>query len=1084
MTVCLSYEVCLQEGFSTFVDLLSYRGLSQFLDTAFVFLEDGEKEGGTLSYGELDARARAIAAELQLRMMPGDRALLLYPPGLEFICAFFGCLYAGVVAVPAYPPKNNHHSSRLQAIVGDAEARVVLTTSSVSQGLELTGLHWLATDNINVQAGFSWWEPQLNSDSLAFLQYTSGSTGQPKGVMVSHGNLLHNQRLIQAAFGHTEQTTVVSWLPHYHDMGLVGNLLQPLYIGRPCIVMSPVAFLQKPWRWLMAISRYGATTSGGPNFAYDLCVQKITPEQRSLLDLSSWDVAFTGAEPIRAQTVQRFAETFADCGFRPEAFYPCYGMAETTLFISGGAKSVTPHLTAVDANALGENRIVTPANDSQMMNLVSCGYPWLEEKVVIVDPESCTQLSSERVGEIWVRSDSVAQGYWQQPEQTKKTFQAYLKDTGEGPFLRTGDLGFVRDGELFVTGRIKDVIIIRGHNYYPQDIELTVEQCHPALKPNGGAAFGVEVNGEERLVIVQEVERSYLRFLNADEVMTMIRQVVSEQHELQVYAVLLLKPMSLPKTSSGKTQRHVCRTGFLNGNLNIVADWTENPRSKAEFLHLDADIEILTQQIQLHCSSKKQQIHNWLVAKISQLLAIAPQDIDIYQPLSYYGIDSVQALSLLGDLEQYLGQQLSPSLVWDYPSIEKLIQHLSGESQPVQSQINLQAEAVLDSSIYPATKYLPTTKPTAIFLTGATGFLGAFLLRELLEKTQIDIYCLVRAANTDLGKIRLRKKLESYGLWQEEFHSRIIPVIGDLAKPLFGLSPKQFQNLAQQIDVIYHSGALLNYVYPYEQLKPINVLGTQEILRLATQVKTKLLHYISSIAVFESSAYKQQIVTEKDELTHSENIYLTYSQSKWVAERLVRIAGERGLPVNIYRPPLISGDSQTGTWNTDDIVCRMIKAGIQMKCLPDLDFILDIAPVDYVSRGIVNLSQQQTLGKTFHLNNPQPLHWQQLIKYIQSIGYEVEQISYQNWQQKINKEIVGDRHNPLYPLLPFLSKQWSEEKLTILEIYEQPRRPQINCQKTLDAFTNPSIKCPPVTLQLLNTYFSYFATSNFLQPPY
>jgi acyl-CoA synthetase (AMP-forming)/AMP-acid ligase II len=581
---------------ATLVDLLSYRSLSQPNQVAYTFLVDGDTEEVKLTYQELDQKARAIAVELQsLKAAPGERALLLYPSGLEFIVAFFGCLYAGVVAVPVYPPRRNQRMTRLQAIVKDSEARFALTTASVltniqqgfAQEPELTALHCIATDNI-VEAS-NWQKPTLDKSTLAFLQYTSGSTGTPKGVMVSHGNLLHNQWLIQTAMGHTEKTIFVGWLPLFHDMGLIGNVLQPLYLGIPCILMSPVDFIKKPFLWLQAISRYKATTSGGPNFAYDLCIDKITPEQRASLDLSSWDVAFNGAEPVRSHTLERFTQTFAPCGFRPEAFYPCYGMAETTLIVSGGWKTEPPLIRSFDGKALEENLVVAATVEQEGSRaLVGCGQIWLDEEIAIADPQTLKRCEDNQVGEIWVSGGSVAQGYWQRPEQTEQIFQAYIKDTSankSGPYLRTGDLGFLQNGELFVTGRLKDVIIIRGRNHYPQDIELTVEQSHQALKSGSGAAFSVDIDGEEQLVIVQEVERTYLRNLNVDEVVEAIQTSVSQLHELQIHAILLLKTGSIPKTSSGKIQRHACRAGFLAGTLNalntvdvVIEPQLENPQ--------------------------------------------------------------------------------------------------------------------------------------------------------------------------------------------------------------------------------------------------------------------------------------------------------------------------------------------------------------------------------------------------------------------------------------------------------------------------------------------------------------------------
>jgi len=591
---------------STLVDLLGYRAQNQSHQTAYTFLQDGETQADSLTYKELDRQARAIAAKLQGIGVTGSRALLLYPPGLEFVSAFFGCLYAGVVAVPAYPPRRNQNMSRLQAIVASSQATVALTTTSLlsrvenrfTEEPELAQLPWLATDNIASAQAEAWQQPDVSRNTLAFLQYTSGSTGTPKGVMVSHGNLLHNSAVIHKSFADTPNSRGVIWLPHYHDMGLIGGVLQPLYVGMPIILMSAVMFMQKPWRWLQAISHYKATTSGGPNFAYDLCIRKITPEQRASLDLSSWEVAFTGAEPVRAETLEQFAATFADCGFRREAFHPCYGMAETTLMVSGGLRNAPPVMRQVDGVALERNQVVTATSKQEITRtLVGCGQNLLNQKIVIVDPKSLTPCPVNQVGEIWVSSSSVAQGYWNRREETEQAFHAYLADTGDGPFLRTGDLGFLQDGELFITGRIKDVIIIRGQNHYPHDIELTVEKSHPALRSGCGSAFAVEVKGEERLVVVQEVERSYLRKLNVNEVIESIRRAVTAEHALQLYATVLVKTGSIPKTSSGKIQRHACRSGFLTGSLNVVEDWSETPQGKSKFIHLKAEVESMLQEL-------------------------------------------------------------------------------------------------------------------------------------------------------------------------------------------------------------------------------------------------------------------------------------------------------------------------------------------------------------------------------------------------------------------------------------------------------------------------------------------------------
>jgi len=565
---------------TTVVDRLRYRAIHQADKRAFTYLVDGEDDALDLSYGQLDRQARAIAAKLESLGMVGERALLLYPPGLEFIAAFFGCLYAGVVAVTAYPPRRNRNMLRIQAISDDAQAKVALSEHSVMERVEgmldeaphLQQLQWIATDRLSDDLANDWSQPDIDGDTLAFLQYTSGSTGTPKGVILTHTNLMHNSALIANAFETARGHEGCFWLPMYHDMGLIGGIMQPMYVGGPNTLISPMAFLQKPYRWLDIISRRRITHSGGPNFAYELCARKVTPEQRAKLDLSSWDLAFTGAEPVRADTIDRFCEAFEPCGFRREAFFPCYGMAEATLMISGGIKRNPPVIMTVDGDALDVHQVseAEPDEDSAR-RVVGCGGNLPDQEILIVDPETLRPLPPENVGEIWAAGPSIAQGYWNKPEATHETFAARLDGSGRGPFLRTGDLGFLCEGELFVTGRIKDLIIIRGVNKYPQDIEATVQASHEWLREDAGAAVVVEVEGEDRLIIVNEVSRA--KGKSYDEVFLAIRREVAAEHEVQVDAIALIRARTIPKTSSGKIQRFACGKEYVAGTLPTLAHW-------------------------------------------------------------------------------------------------------------------------------------------------------------------------------------------------------------------------------------------------------------------------------------------------------------------------------------------------------------------------------------------------------------------------------------------------------------------------------------------------------------------------------
>ncbi len=599
--------------FTTLIDLLRYRAEHQPHQLAYQFLEDGKTEAARYTYQQLDQQARAIAAQLQ--HAKGERALLLYPQGVEVVAAFCGCLYAGVIAIPVPPPdagRMKRALPRLLEIVKDADASLVLSNQRIIDLLrnnedvvstQFEQMTWLDTEQVDLHLAEQWQDPQVDQDALAYLQYTSGSTSVPKGVMLSHYNLLHHSAYLQRACGYTSDGATVTWMPYFHDYGLVEGLIQPLYAGVPCYVMSPLAFVKRPQRWLEAISKYRATHSQAPNFAYDQCVRRVKPAKREGLDLSCWKAAGNAAEPINPRVMREFVEAYAPCGFRWTTFAPAYGLAEATLLVSSKQVATEPVILSLDATGLERGRVTLAQEDNLQRDIVSCGQLVCETEVVIANPDTLVHCQTDEVGEIWVADPGVAGGYWQRSEATEETFKARLKGVpNAGPYLRTGDLGFMRDGELYITGRIKDLIIIRGTNHYPQDIEWTVQQLNSALRPDYGAAFSIIDDGEEKLVVVQEVERQHQLTLAADEILADIRQAISEVHELQVSAIALVRSGNVLKTSSGKIQRRACRDNFLAGKLEVIADWSENPRLTAKVRDFSKDVEALAHHVKIASS--------------------------------------------------------------------------------------------------------------------------------------------------------------------------------------------------------------------------------------------------------------------------------------------------------------------------------------------------------------------------------------------------------------------------------------------------------------------------------------------------
>lgn len=670
----------------TLVELLKQRAVSPSPCDGYTFLKSGEIEVGSLAFDQLDARARAIAAELLSSIQPGSRALLLYPQGLDFIEAFFGCLYAGIIAVPAYPPKRNQKNFRLQAIIDDTNAAAVLTVSRLADECarafhprkHVTRI--ITTDQISTQVATD--AAALISiapETLAFLQYTSGSTGSPKGVMVTHRNLIANLASLASTYQTDTTSTMVTWLPAFHDLGLIYGLLLPLYGGFRCYLMEPAAFFQRPARWLEAITKYRGTHAGGPSSAYEHCVRDITEAERAKLDLSSWASALNGAEPVQAETLERFRTRFAANGFRPSVFSPAYGLAEATLVVScvhGGEQVPTYEVIADDRQ--GNSYVVPATQPATGSRLVGCGRLIDDFEARIVDPDTLNESAPSHIGELWIKGSSVAQGYWQKPEATDETFGACIgaSETNGDIYLRTGDLAALVGDQLVIAGRIKDIMILRGRNFYPQDIEWAASQAHPTLRGSIGAAFSVDETGEARIVLVHEVGRMHRHNLDVDQVSRAVCRATLAYTDALIDEVVFVRPGQVLRTSSGKIQRSACRQALADNTLEIVGRWRAHgdvPGASGT-VRREPPSDGAPRTLSLEDA-----IRDFIVKEVAETCQLSDLQVHPFDPLINYEIDSLAIHMFAMQLEEMLGISVRPEQLLRFPSIDAISIHLTGQ---------------------------------------------------------------------------------------------------------------------------------------------------------------------------------------------------------------------------------------------------------------------------------------------------------------------------------------------------------------------------------------------------------------------
>lgn len=1009
----------------------------------YMFLDKNGKTKESYTYSEFQDRTISLAQYLQsLKYInTGDRILLAYPPGLEMICAFFACARIGLIPVPVYPPASQGFQSSLQKmnfIAEDCSAVAVLTDRTFywSTQINLTRkrlatfsftsetvskLKWIVSSDARYKSAK---ELEEKTSEILFIQYTSGSTNQPKGVMVTHENIIHNCHSV------VDHTPIgVSWLPQYHDMGLIGYYLFFALKGGTTYGFSPLDFIQRPALWLETISKFKATASSAPNFAYEYCLRpgKIPEETYEQLDLSSLQFLMTAAEPIRTKAYTEFLAKMEPYGLKAESFFAAYGLAEFSLAVSNYGRT----FLTFDSKELAKHNalpVINPLPDQQVHHIMSCGLILGDTQLKIVDVRNePKELRDGQIGEVWLNGSSKCKGYWNRPELTTEQFHAQLPNSNQ-TWLRTGDLGFMFDKELYICGRTKDMIIVRGLNYYPHDIELIVEQ-DKHIRKGCVAVFSVEENDREKVIVIAEL-RSENKILNVDE----LNQQVQQYLGIQVDEFVFIPARTISKTSSGKIMRSFMKQRYLEGDLKVI-DRIDLTTKQLEVNNIDEKVNTIDLN-QLGVYGKLFQKYN-LNGTESESLA------DL-------GFDSLKLAEFAHDLKgtiqaegfEELANEIDLRLLQKIAMVElfELVQGLH-DAKP-QAKFRFKSAFNRIHKEYTAVELEMMRKDAqfsigmemnwrseehkrggdSILLTGASGFFGPFLLKSILEQNKEEVFVLVRAKNEQEGMIRIRKALETVNAKKElllEFASRVKAIPGDLAKPRFGLSEAQWNELDYKVHTIYHNGAIVNYLLDYESMRDINVGGTNEIIRLAMGKVTKTINHISTTFIFGWSVKDTLYETDQNELM--ERLDFGYSQSKWVSEQLLFNAMNIGLPVRVFRPALISPSIKGEGYNFDisiRLLAFMLKHGIGTTAQNQVSF----TPADIGANNIVAISNlPESIGKTFHVTRDQYASMQD----ITSILSKLTNTEFMNFNlMDFVPEVVGrcQKEDLLFPLLNFLVK--------------------------------------------------------------
>lgn len=1029
-------------------------------EVAFTFLDEAEKR--ELTFGQIYKKASILATALINKgLKKGERVLILTDQSADVVISVVGTMLAKGVFVMIPPPVDEGKRKRLESVKESCNPHFCLVSHAVEEGFQRAVLENMLGERIKLidvseEKSETVEEFDTNRDEtdLVYIQYTSGSTSDPKGIMVDYKNMMSALADSAACLPREKAKTGLSWIPFYHNIGLLTTIFRIFYTRTHFYIMKPEAFLRNPMSWFINCAKYKVDYTAGPNSAFTLCANYITKELASQLDLSNLKYILNGSEPVSYKTLEEFVEKFAPTGIKMDYFCPAYGLAEAVCGVTtaiGGTKIVR-----LDKSAYRDNYFHPASGVGNVKTVISQGTVYSNTQVVIVNPKTQMRCKEDEIGEIWITGNSVTRGYWGIPAEDNKAFHQHLPND-EKEYLRTGDYGILYQGELYVTGRMKEVLIINGHNIYPNDIENDLRRQIPALSGATYAIFQTGIGNKERMVICLEAKVSEE---NCIELSKQIQSVTQLNYDVSPYDVVFCEPFSFPRTDNGKVKKTTVKEYYKKAMLKV----SYSERGSVESLETIPDLDEVEQKV-------KKAIEDILKNKVKTRE-------DDFLDLGGNSFDSAELAQVLArefnikvDMNEVLKNTKFKELVF-------LVKQKQKKHEVFTKQINLYEECVLPDDIQVSGTYeLELSQCKKIFVTGATGFLGAYLIKSYLEKEGVTLYCHVRAENESEGLNRIKKNMEYYGVWMDSYQGRILAIPGDLKAPKLGMTDAWYDRVAKETDMIVHNGAMLNFLYTYSYLSETNVFSTIECIRLACCHHPKYMNYISTFSVYDNPSYFRKHVMEDDPLEHCEGYLLHYSETKWVSEKLIAIARERGLRTLVFRPGEITGSESAGIWSFGDMVSRTLVASLQLGKIPVPSSNLYMTPVDYVADAIAYISTtQKNWNRAYNLVNTNLIPCEEMSKFAEQIGYSLKMVPFEEWRKQL---FEGDMKESPMKILENLFLEGEEKDTSIARRYSDAEA-TYDVSNTEKALEGTGISCKAITEELLAKYIENFKKQGYL----